>query len=238
MVVNGKIWPRAEVEPRKYRLRLLNGCDSRFLVVKFLVLQEGSESWPMDFDVIGGDQGLADYAKTMNQVVMSPAMRLDVIVDFAALEGRQILLFNTGGDEPFGGDIPGPQVFTHTDKIMRFDVTLPLNESVQDDYEFATTSNPVIGPQVTRTRRLGLFEGMDQYGRLQPLLGTVDPAYDRNYNPIYYPDEPMYSDAGIHHQQAVGTMTWHTLTTENMHLNDVEEWEIWNLSADAHPIHL
>lgn len=34
MVVNGIIWPRAEVEPRQYRLRLLNGCDSRFLVVR------------------------------------------------------------------------------------------------------------------------------------------------------------------------------------------------------------
>ncbi len=32
MVVNGKIWPKADVEPRNYRLRLLNGYDSRFLV--------------------------------------------------------------------------------------------------------------------------------------------------------------------------------------------------------------
>ena len=29
MVVNGKTWPYLEVEPRRYRLRLLNGCDSR-----------------------------------------------------------------------------------------------------------------------------------------------------------------------------------------------------------------
>ncbi len=36
MVVNGKIWPKAEVEPRNYRLRLLNGCDSRFLAVQFV----------------------------------------------------------------------------------------------------------------------------------------------------------------------------------------------------------
>jgi len=28
MIVNGKIWPKMDVEPRKYRLRLLNGCDS------------------------------------------------------------------------------------------------------------------------------------------------------------------------------------------------------------------
>jgi spore coat protein A len=37
MVVNGKIWPKAEVEPRNYRMRLLNGCDSRFMVIRFRV---------------------------------------------------------------------------------------------------------------------------------------------------------------------------------------------------------
>ncbi|RMB18091.1 spore coat protein A [Haloplanus aerogenes] len=30
-VVNGKVWPRFEVEPRKYRFRVLNGCNSRFI---------------------------------------------------------------------------------------------------------------------------------------------------------------------------------------------------------------
>ena len=31
MVVNGRTWPVLEVEPRRYRFRLLNGCNSRFL---------------------------------------------------------------------------------------------------------------------------------------------------------------------------------------------------------------
>ena len=35
-----------------------------------------------------------------------------------------------------------------------------------------------------------------------------------------------------------GTATWHAPTTEHIRLGDVEEWEIWNLSADAHPIHV
>lgn len=39
MVVNGKIWPRTNVEPRHYRLRLLNGCDSRFLVLRFVAVE-------------------------------------------------------------------------------------------------------------------------------------------------------------------------------------------------------
>jgi spore coat protein A len=32
MVVNGKTWPKLTVEARKYRLRILNGSDSRFLI--------------------------------------------------------------------------------------------------------------------------------------------------------------------------------------------------------------
>ena len=32
MVVNGKTWPVLKVEPRRYRFRLLNGCNSRFLL--------------------------------------------------------------------------------------------------------------------------------------------------------------------------------------------------------------
>jgi spore coat protein A len=30
IVVNGKVWPYLEVEPRKYRFRLLNGANARF----------------------------------------------------------------------------------------------------------------------------------------------------------------------------------------------------------------
>lgn len=38
MVVNGKIWPKQAVDPNRYRLRLPNGCDSRFLIIKFLAV--------------------------------------------------------------------------------------------------------------------------------------------------------------------------------------------------------
>ena len=65
MVVNGKIWPKMSVEPRQYRLRLLNGCDSRFMVIQFYAVAADStelpaeDADPIQFTVIGGDQGLA-----------------------------------------------------------------------------------------------------------------------------------------------------------------------------------
>jgi FtsP/CotA-like multicopper oxidase with cupredoxin domain len=35
-----------------------------------------------------------------------------------------------------------------------------------------------------------------------------------------------------------GTAAWHSPTTENPALGDMEEWWIFNFSAGAHPVHL
>jgi FtsP/CotA-like multicopper oxidase with cupredoxin domain len=45
MVVNGRTWPYLDVEKRRYRLRFLNGCDSRFLpcASNGLLLADGAE---------------------------------------------------------------------------------------------------------------------------------------------------------------------------------------------------
>jgi len=88
-----------------------------------------------------------------------------------------------------------------------------------------------------RVRKVGLFEGHDNLGRLQPLLGTIGPATDMNNNVINWPDTEAYRQAGLVGPME-GSMGWHEPTTENVKLGDVEEWEIWNLSFDAHPIHL
>ena len=134
--------------------------------------------------------------------------------------------------------VPGPQAFGDTDKVMAFDVSLELDTSVSDDFD----PHAVVQPKddlskVDRVRRLGLFEGHDEFGRLQPLLGTIDPATDEVGRPIHWPNIPMYTNVGISGQMT-GTATWHSPTTEFIKLDDVEEWEIWNLSADAHPIHI
>jgi spore coat protein A len=85
---------------------------------------------------------------------------------------------------------------------------------------------------------VGLFEGLDEYGRLQPLLGTVFPAFDASHVAIVWPDTPPYIEAGLAGQQMQGTMAWHEPTTELPVLGTTEYWDIWNLSADAHPVHL
>jgi FtsP/CotA-like multicopper oxidase with cupredoxin domain len=264
MVVNGKIWPRMNVEPRNYRLRLLNGCDSRFLVVQFWEVPAGATDFsnkiegPMEFTVIGGDQGLNARPTTTDTLVMETGSRYDVIFDFKNVTpGNRVIMKNIGGDSPFGfafgDDLDADDLFPdrQTDRIMAFDVVLPLDAAVADvaptgDDAFTTyvaarresfpeTYDPPSEPD--RVRRVALFEGTDEYGRLQPLLGTAEPATDCNGNAIDWPNTPEHIDAGLVGQME-GAIAWHDPTTENPALGDTEEWLIANVTGDAHPIHL
>jgi spore coat protein A, manganese oxidase len=86
MLVNGKIAPYLDVEPRKYRFRLLNASSSRFY---HLSLSNGDK-----FQIVGTDQGLLPAPLAMENFVISPGERLDVVIDFKDLGGEQIVLNN------------------------------------------------------------------------------------------------------------------------------------------------
>ena len=86
MLVNGKLAPYLEVEPRKYRFRLLNASNSRFY---HLSLSNGDR-----FHVIGTDQGLLPAPVALDNFVISPGERLDVVIDFKEHAGSQIVLNN------------------------------------------------------------------------------------------------------------------------------------------------
>ena len=148
---------------------------------------------------------------------------------------------NIGGDAPFGGDYGTaltPDDFfpnRQTDRIMAFDVSniadadAPFTTNV---LEYGGNTNPV-----DRVRKVALFEGMDEIGRLQPLLGTAEPAFDEAGSPINWPATPEYQDAGLVGQME-GSIAWHSPTTENPELGSTEIWEIYNATGDAHPVHL
>jgi len=260
MVVNGKIWPKMDVEPRNYRLRFLNGCDSRFLVVRFRRAATASSTDltgagdPLPFTVIGSDQGLTGSPKIVDTLVMETGSRYDVIFDFKSVPaGSRIIMENIGGDTPFGftyGDGLEPEdLFPNrqTDRIMAFDVNLPLGALPDVSPTSAALAAYSVDRQkrfanyqlanINRTRRVALFEGKDELGRLQPLLGTAEPATDYLGQPINWPATPAYANAGLVGQME-GSIAWHSPTTENPNLGDTELWEIYNVTGDSHPIHL
>ena len=96
MVVNGKIWPFMDVQPAQYRFRILNACGSRFLALRL------SNDAPIH--QIGSDGGLMPAVVSTSQLLVAPAERMDVIIDFGAMPpGTVVELINVGPDEPFGG---------------------------------------------------------------------------------------------------------------------------------------
>jgi bilirubin oxidase len=98
MVVNGRAWPYLRVEQRRHRFRFLNGCNARFLVLE---LSNGLPFWQ-----IGAEGGFLPTPVRVVRLLMAPAERADV-VDFTGVPvGTEIVLFNRGPDEPFGGGVP------------------------------------------------------------------------------------------------------------------------------------
>ncbi len=84
MLVNGTLFPYLEVEPRSYRLRVVNACNARFL---YLALANGQK-----FQQIGSDQGLLAAPVELQRLTLGPAERADLILDFSALAGSQVVL--------------------------------------------------------------------------------------------------------------------------------------------------
>jgi len=237
------IWPKEDVEPRNYRLHLLNGTDSRFMAIQLVEVPPGATDFTnviqqLPFIVVGSDQGLASSPTPVDTLLSEPGSRYDIIVDFKQVTpGNRVIMKNIGGDEPFGGDIPGPQVYGETDRVMAFDVVLPFDQAVPDASPTGINPAPVVIPASTRTRKVALFEGKDEFGRLQPLLGTAEPATDFAGAAINWPVTPVYASVGLVGQME-GSISWHNPTTENPALNSTEEWEVWNVTGDAHPVHL
>ena len=83
-LVNGRIFPYLDVEPRKYRFRLLNAANGRFYN---LSLSPGVE-----MRQIGSDQGLLSAPVAVSQLQLAPGERADVVVDFSTHRGAKITL--------------------------------------------------------------------------------------------------------------------------------------------------
>jgi spore coat protein A len=100
-LVNGKVWPYLDVEPRLYRFRILNGCNARILNLDV----GGVQFWQ-----IGAEGGMFDKPVPVKQLILAPAERADVIVDFSPLAGMTVPLKNTSPPPPVS--TPAPSLTT------------------------------------------------------------------------------------------------------------------------------
>jgi len=144
ILVNGKLLPYVEVEPRKYRLRVMNGSNGRF---DRLSLADKSM-----FHVIGDDQGLLSTPVAVQRIPLAPAERIDLIVDFAPMAGANVKLVSDSFD------------------ILEFRVA--AKSTAGAGALPATLRSPVrLDPATAvQTRRLTLDERMDDVQRSMGML--------------------------------------------------------------------
>ena len=228
IMVNGNSWPFQTVEQRRYRFRFLNGCDARFLILNFGNIP-GVDVWQ-----IGNEGGFLAAPVNMtavngNKILMGPAERADVIVDFTDVPEGNFVLGNVGPDEPFKGFNPNgtladgeggaldPADPATTGQVMQFRVVPRIKEDKTTPPQYLVL--PAITPLTGGTARpLALLEEM-----------SMD-----------YPDAPAETLLGTVHS-ATGIWTpqmWSDPITENPEVGATEVWEFYNATADAHPMHI
>src|SRR6266581_1281140 len=101
-VVNGKVWPRLEVEPATYRFRVLNGSNAR--TYRLVLLHDGEPELHR-ITQIGTDHGLLRTPARVpsDGLILASAERADLLVDLSDLEpGSELTLLNTAA-APFDG---------------------------------------------------------------------------------------------------------------------------------------
>ncbi|MGE5169411.1 MAG: multicopper oxidase family protein [Rudaea sp.] len=233
IIANGNTWPFQTVERRRYRFRLLNGCQSRFLIVDFSNIP-GVEVW-----LIGNEGGFLPAPVCItalnNRLLMALAERADLIVDFTNVPVGNYVLANVGPDEPFGGGIPGVDFESAdpdtTGQILQFHVVPATGADPTTPPQFLILPPIAPLPPATVVRKVALIEeagtGDDETneeieGPVAALLGTIGPdaidalAPDGHWNP----------------------RKWMDIVTENPSVGATEVWEIYNTTADAHPMHV
>ena len=218
IMVNGNTWPFQTVERRRYRLRFLNGCQSRFLILDFSDIP-GVQVWQ-----IGSEGGFLAAPVNLtttngNRLLMGLAERADLIVDFTNVPVGSYILGNVGPDEPFGGGEP-PDDFDAADpastgQIMQFRVVAAVAPDPTTPPQFLVL--PAIIPLTGGTTRpLALMEKASEFtdGPAEAQLGIVDAGG----NPV--------------------AKRWMDAVTENPAVGATEVWEYYNTTADAHPMHI
>jgi len=227
-VVNGRTWPFLDVEQRRYRFRLLNGCQSRFLILK---MDNG-----MPFYHIGTEGGFLPAPLTLNELLIGPAERFDVIVDFNSIPvGTSVTMLNIGPDEPFGGGIPGvdfdPADPNSTGQVMQFRVVAAMGPDT------STPPAALVLPPVTP---LGAPDNVRQITLNEEESTTVFVVEDSNGDVVLDCNlgEPFGPKAALLGTLADGPLLWMDPITEDPNIGATEMWEIHNFTMDAHPIHV
>ncbi|HWX54825.1 MAG TPA: multicopper oxidase domain-containing protein [Verrucomicrobiae bacterium] len=227
-LVNGVIQPFLQVEPRRYRFRLLDTGPSRFYEFFLTDLNNLSQANP--YWLIGTDGNLLPHPIQVQSVRIGPAERVDVIIDFRSFAGKTIYLENRlnqlSGQGPAAVD---SQVAAQNSATTECSLVLNSNQ-------------PAILPAGSDPRNLLL-----QF-RVSPSAVT-DNSVDPATNPTFYqlPDTTAaarivrtFKFDRLNGQWSVNGQFMDCNTFRfAVRQNSVEHWLLTNLTGDwTHPIHI
>ena len=294
MVVNGSTWPTLNVAAAKYRFRILNGSNSRFLNLALFQLikdrgnggkqkNHGKLGTELPFFQIGAEQGFlpkvvmikTGYATTLpgngtvpstlyplpspeQALLLAPAERADVIVDFGGLpSGTVVRMVNTAPDAPFGGFPDAPADPATTGQVMQFVVDAGLTRAsdaaATPPQDLVLPFEGPVGSPTAPVRSLSLNEMMSDRvctkvnpaGKITLLFQAAAETEEEEFMMSCAeaggePHGPKMALLGVMDREtgSATPLMWHDAVTERIALGSTEEWEINNLTVDAHPIHV
>ncbi len=262
IVVNGKAWPYLNVEAKRYRFWLINGSNAR--TYEMFIVNPVTKVMGPPIHVIATDGGYLDAPvkldpKLGQRLTMMPGERYEVIVDFAGIPAGTNLLIRNTGRTPYPKG--APPTGSTLGQILQFRIgacTSGNCGATDGSYDPASGTpirtggqkivrlvNPATGTlaagvTVAKTRQLSLNEVMGMGGNaVDPVTGIMTP----------YPGGPLevlvnntkFSGMSPRLYGDFTPITVNGITTAYSELpqeGDTEVWEIVNLTADAHPIHL
>jgi len=268
IVVNGKAWPFMNVEPRRYTFLFINGSNARTYEMSLtdpVSKNPGPPLWVIGTD--GGyldtpvkiDPAAAKPAPTV--LAMMSGERYWVIVDFKGYEAGVVgpngapysgtWLMKNGAKTPYPAGA-SPQGAT-VGRIMQFRVTGgPVTDTSYDPASGAPLRTSMVrltGATVQKTRQLTLNEVMGMpITTTDPVTGALNTAYPGGPLEILVNNTKWGGERitgvtnGMFDMQPIPGFTvdgtGRNWLSELPNEGDTEIWEIVNLTADAHPIHL
>jgi spore coat protein A, manganese oxidase len=218
-VVNGKVLPFLEVEPRRYRFRIVNGANARFYG---LSLDEG-----LIFQQIGSDGGFLPQPVSLNYLLLAPGERADVILDFTSVAiGTPIVLHNDPVSPFPGGDVLVEK--DKTDIVMKF-----LVKKTLAGIDTSTPASALNLPFKNTTKIGSKIVALNDEAKINLVLNnklkirpiTLDETAP---NPLDTNFKKMFLQEHF----------WEDQFPEFVKKDALEVWEFINLTGDTHPMHI
>jgi bilirubin oxidase len=125
---NDQLWPYLNVEPRKYRFRLLTTSVSRgfrLYLVNNLAITEDDNANHIPFYVVGFDAGRTSQPVRTTNLWMSMADRWEIVIDFAPYAGKSLFLKNYFVTQ---ADV----AYNSTNQVMKFNVGTMVTDNTNN----------------------------------------------------------------------------------------------------------